>query len=64
AFLLQAAAEATRGQATSRAHDLRAGSALAQSGPSPLPPARADQGLDAAQRAALPPASSQAPTVR
>ncbi|MFD7552325.1 hypothetical protein [Streptomyces sp. NPDC059816] len=64
AFLLQAAAEATRGQATSRVHDLRAGSAPAQSGPSPLPPARADRGLDATQRAALPPAPSQAPTVR
>ncbi|MFF5019016.1 hypothetical protein [Streptomyces sp. NPDC001165] len=65
AFFLQSVAEAARGQAASRAHDLRArpgaGTDAALS-----PAARPQQALDAAQQhtAILPPSSSQSPTVR
>ncbi|MFJ2627698.1 hypothetical protein ACIO6T_30930 [Streptomyces sp. NPDC087532] len=64
AVLLQAAAEATRGLTASRTHELLARYALGQTAPTVLPPARPGQDLDAAQRAALPPASTQAPTYR
>jgi hypothetical protein len=61
AVFLQAAAEATRGQTASRVHGLQARHA-----PGPAAPAgRAGQNLDAAQQAAVHPASSpQSPTVR
>ncbi|MGW2657199.1 hypothetical protein ACWC1D_26520 [Streptomyces sp. NPDC001478] len=64
ALLLQAAAEATRGQTASRAHELQIRYAPEQGGPAALPPASEGWVRDAAQRAALPPGSSQAPTVR
>ncbi|MGW2425229.1 hypothetical protein ACWC0C_39325 [Streptomyces sp. NPDC001709] len=64
AFFLQSVAEAARGQAASRVHDLhtRPGAATGAA----VPAARQQQAIDAAQQqtVALPPSSSQSPTVR
>ncbi|MGX5186272.1 hypothetical protein ACWKT5_26710 [Streptomyces avermitilis] len=65
AFFLQSVAEAARGQAASRVHDLHARPGAATGAAVPLA-ARQQQAIDAAQQqtAVLPPSSSQSPTVR